>query len=167
MSEANSTTQSGVRQIPLTQGKVALIDDEDFERVNQYKWHALRDSHGTTWYARHVTPNPTRVLLLMHRLIVNAPFGMEVDHVNGDGLDNRRANLRICTHSENVCNQRKTHGTSRYKGVSWHKDTGKWQAQIKVNGRGMYLGCFTTEEEAHAAYCSASAKYHGGFGRTA
>lgn len=165
MSNGNSTTQPIVRQIPLTQGKVALVDEEDYEMVSQFKWYAHL-AHNI-WYARRSVHTPRQFAIRLHRFILDAPSDMQVDHINGDGLDNRRANLRLCTETENNRNARKKPGSSRFKGVHWHKASCKWCAAIQVNLRRLHLGLFDSEEAAHRAYCEASAKYHGKFGRTA
>ena len=155
-----------VREIQLSQGQVALVDDEDYERLSQCKWWAQYDKKGDRFYARCHILGTKNAIRRMHRVVCNAPPEMVVDHINGDGLDNRRANLRVCTQAENVRNAKPRKGaTSRFKGVSWHKTTRKWQARITSGGTLIHLGLFTTEEKAHDAYCNASEKYHGKFGR--
>jgi hypothetical protein len=95
------------------------------------------------------------------------PHGLEIDHIDRDGLNNRRENLRVSTPSQNSQNSRKNSlNTSGFKGVFFQKGLGKWRAQIKTNGKRKSLGCFLSPEEAHEAYCRASDKYHGEFGRT-
>lgn len=142
-----------MKEIILSKGKVALVDDEDFEKINKYKWYfsigyAIRNKNGST--------------LKMHRVILNAPAGMDVDHKNGNGLDNQKKNIRICTHSQNLFNQGKyKNNTSGLKGVSIHRK--KWIAKISVNSKRIELGYFKTKELAYQAYCSASIKYHGEF----
>src|ERR1700745_3514525 len=109
-----------MQEIPLTQGKVALVDDEDYELVAQYKWHA-HVTWDKKWYAKTHSGK-----LTMHKFLLNPPSDMEVDHVNGDGLDNRRQNLRICNSTQNKGNMRKQDGRSSiYKGVSWDKSRNK------------------------------------------
>ncbi len=103
----------------------------------------------------------------MHRQIMNAPKGIEVDHINSNGLDNRRSNLRLANRSENMRNICATsRNTSGFKGVTWHKAHSKWQAQITLNRKTYYLGLRETPAEAHALYCEASKKLHGEFSRT-
>ncbi|GAJ01158.1 unnamed protein product [marine sediment metagenome] len=138
--------------IALTQGKVALVDDADFEWLNQWKWYAFKDPR--VYYARRNSYENGKVCTIqMHRAILNPPLGSDSDHINGNGLDNRRTNLRVCTHAENCQNRRKPTGcSSRYKGVSWRKRTRKWRAYIWINGRQKQLGCFDEEEEAARAY---------------
>ena len=150
------------REIPLTQGKVALVDDEDYERVSHFKWHAHRDQRAALWYARRTWRRPQRGSILLHRLLLNAPRDKQVDHINGDGLDNRRCNLRLCSHAENMRNSRSRSGL---KGATFDKRRNKWYARICVNRRQIFLGFFDSEEEAHASYCAASICYHGAFGR--
>ncbi len=99
----------------------------------------------------------------MHRQIMGAPAGMVVDHVNHKTLDNQRENLRVCTQSQNNANQRKTRGASRFKGVAWHKRTGKWHARIGKNGRRHHLGCFNNEALAAQAYNAAALEHFGEF----
>jgi hypothetical protein len=104
----------------------------------------------------------------MHREIFGACDGQLVDHVDGDGLNNRRSNLRIATRAENNRNAAvRKDNTSGFKGVHWHKGDGRWQAQIRVAGKRIRLGAFDTPEAAHAAYCEAAARYHGAFARPA
>jgi hypothetical protein len=137
-----------MKQIPLTQGKVALVDDEDFEELNQFKWCA--NKMGKTFYAeRGYRCSGKSKTELMHRQILNAPSGMEVDHINHNTLDNRRENIRICTLMQNRRNRKRTiGGSSRFKGVSWNKEIKKWTAQIGMNEKIVYLGAFTNEEDA-------------------
>lgn len=153
------------RKIPLTQGQHALVDDADYERVSQHKWHIKRYSGGLAYATGR--PNGGERKVLMHRFILNPPDGFEVDHINGDGLDNRRANLRVCSHAENQKNVKKpTTNTSGYKGVAWSKHHLRWKAEIRANGKRIHLGTFDTAEEAAAAYDTAAKQMHGEFART-
>jgi hypothetical protein len=148
-----------VRKIELTQGRVALVDDCDFDWLSQWNWYfangyAVRGE-------RH--PEGKSQMILMHRVIMNAPDGMHVDHINGDGLDNRRSsNLRLCNHSQNQANRGpSSNSRSGIKGVWWHHQ--KWQAAIKIDGRTIHLGYFDHAADAAAAYDQAAIKYHGEF----
>ena len=150
-----------MKEIALTQGKVALVDDEDFERVSQFKWCA-------SWHSRQRVYTAVRrncgTNVLMHRFILQPPSMMHIDHINHDTLDNRRANLRVCTNAENHRNQRKTPGTSsQYKGVSWDRRKQKWRAQIRKDYKQQWLGYFADEDEAARAYNVAAQEHFGRF----
>jgi hypothetical protein len=144
-------------------GYEVLLSACDAEKVGKLKWHISK--RNPCVYFRHTGKKDKAILL--HRFILNAPPGIIVDHANGNTLDNRRENLRLCTIFENNSNRRKGKNTSsKYKGVSFHACNKKWQSQIKVNGCCIWLGDFDSEEDARDAYCNASKKYHGEFGRT-
>lgn len=156
-----------MKRIPLTQGKVALVDDADFERLNRWKWCAKWDRG--VFYA--VRPSPGGGTVLMHREVLNAPLGVIVDHRNqrnlGEdfGLDNQQGNLRLATNAQNIQNQRKTRGTSRFKGVYWNRARGKWHAGIRLSGVRKHLGYFDGEEDAARAYDQAARKLFREFAR--
>lgn len=122
-----------------------MVDDEDYEWLTQWKWSALVAPNN--YYAvRNV--RSTGEYIYMHRLIMNNPDA-DIDHANGNGLDNQRNNIRFCNSSQNQYNSRKAPGlSSRYKGVTWNKILSKWQAQIYSNGKCIYLGLFENEDEA-------------------
>ncbi len=149
-----------MREIKLTQGKVALVDDADFEWLNQWKWTATR--HKNTWYAyRNEGPRLSRKTIYMHRRIMEAPPEMEVDHDDSDGLHNWRGNLQVCTHQQNQHNRRKqSNNTSGYIGVTPNKKSKKYDAQIWVNKSKFYLGSFDLPEEAARTY-DKEARKHG------
>lgn len=168
MDTSNSTTIT----IQLTKGQVALIDDIDADLAG-FKWYTLNAGSASGHYAVRASARPNRVAILLHRVILERMTGRPLtkveltDHANGDTLDNRRANLRIATKAENMQNRRKSaHNTSGFKGVNWHRKTGKWQARITVNGKRKNLGYFDSPEMAHATYCEAAIKYHGEFANT-
>ncbi len=152
-----------MKQIKLTQDKVALVDDEDFETLNKYKWHYSRYSpHFENGYAKRRNPNGKPALIRMQHMILPLKKGYMVDHKNGNGLDNRRENLRLVTKSQNMMNcglQR--NNKSGYKGVCWHESNKKWRAQIFVNGRQYFLGLFKNKKDAARAYNDAAPHYHG------
>lgn len=152
-----------MKKIKLTQGKVALVDDEDFEELNKHKWFI----YSIGYAARYIRINKTkRKMISMHRIIMGRPAGMEVDHINHNILDNRKKNLRIVTHGQNMYNMKLSKSnTSGYKGVSWSKTAKKWSGLIQVNNKSIWLGNFKIKEDAAMAYNEAARKYHGEFAK--
>lgn len=151
-----------MKKIPLSQGKFALVDDEDFEWLTKIKWYAVKQKDGT-FYALGFLSG--RKSAYMHRLINNTPDGLHTDHINRDKLDNRRDNLRNASHSQNQYNRKNQSGvkSSKYKGVHWKKSHNKWYAQIRDNGKRKYLGMFNSEREAALAYNAYATKIHTSF----
>ena len=138
-----------MKTIKLTQGQVALVDDADFEVLNQFKWYTMK-SKNTFYAVRNITVGDKLKTVYMHWEIMG---GKWVDHVKGNGLDNQRSNLRFCTQSENIGNSRKQKNTSSsFKGVYWDKQAGKWRVQIIFNNHRTHLGLFTNEIEAAKSY---------------
>ena len=151
--------------ITLTQGFTAVIDAADVPLVARWNWCAHVQA-GTVYAQRTDHSGPKKRKVYLHRAIMGDPDGLDVDHRDGDGLNNRRNNLRKATTSQNICNQRiRSDNTSGLKGVS--PRYGKWQARITAHGKTRSLGWFPTPESAYAAYCKASLQMHGEFGRTA
>ena len=150
-------------EIPLTGGEVALIDLDDWPLVSQYTWSASRERWATYAVASWDRVNHRRAHIRMHRLIVGAQPGQQIDHWDHNGLDNRRTNLRMATPSQNAANNRPTSGRSGYKGVSWHKQCGKWVATITVDRRSRHLGLFEDPWEAAQAYNAAAVEAWGEF----
>ena len=153
--------------IALTQGKVAVVDDCDYEYLKQWKW---THSQG---YAIRKSPRRggKQTTILMHRLVARRAglriTGVNVDHYKDGGLDNRRGNLRIANQSQNCANQRlNRNNTSGYKGVSWYPKTKRWKVQIGVNRRVIHLGFRVDIKEAARLYDKAAKKYFGKFART-
>lgn len=155
-----------MKKIPLNGaragGRVALVDDADYELVSQYKWHASYTKSSGPYAATCSKVGGTWKTFRMHKLITGWP---QTDHVNGDGLDNRRSNLRSATSSQNSANSRPTRGTSRFKGVSWSLTRSKWHAKICVNGKKLHLGYFASEPEAALAYRTAAIAAFGEYAR--
>lgn len=141
-----------MKEIELTQGKIALVDDEDFEYINQWKWHAVKKKYGI-YYASRITrlSSGKQRGLAMHTAIIGVCEGYECDHIDGDGLNNQRTNLRFVTHRQNLQNRHEIK-SSRFVGVGWHKLTQKWRAQIRIDGKKKDLGYFNNETEAFDAY---------------
>lgn len=153
-----------MKTIQLSKGKCALVDDEVYGNLLSYKWTY---SHG---YAKRTEKETNRPIYL-HRVITNAPKGMEVDHINGDGLDNRLCNLRVCTRAENRRNQNLRKGNKHgYKGVQYSYAPGNrfkpYRAQVRVNGIIYGSRYFATAEEAARAYDELARQHHGAYART-
>jgi len=147
------------RLIPLTRQKFAIVDAKDYYYLSQFQWYAL---HGKrTFYACRRKNGKT---IKMHRLITNAPSHLVVDHIDHNGLNNRRSNLRLCTAAQNTRNAAPSTGaTSKYKGVHWYRDAKKWVAEIYLNRKKYHLGYFTDEIEAAKAYDKKAKVLHGQF----
>lgn len=141
----------GTRLIPLTKGRVAIVDEQDFERLSAFKWCVQSTPKGNLYASRH----DGDTMVLMHREILGVPDDINVDHRNWDGLDNRRDNLREATQARNSLNH-PGHKVkvSRFKGVYFHRQNQNWVASF----RHKHLGCFATEEEAASAYDAAAFK---------
>lgn len=159
---------SSVKTINLTQGKRAIIDDDDFERVSQFKWCAVR--RFGLWYAERAHPYKNggrrRASIPMHRFVMNAPPGVDVDHKNGNGLDNRKSELRFATQIQNCQNRGKRKIlSSKYKGVDWVPRDNRWRSRITVHGKTKQIGYFTSEIEAAAQYDFAARLFFGEFAR--
>ena len=147
-----------MREIQLTQGQVALVDDEDFEWLSQFKWFAVASKAKRTFYAARQLQrvNGKQYIIYMHHEIIGKPpKGFEVDHESGRGIDNQRENLRFVTRRQNCQNRKNVKSSSEYPGVSWYKRDKKWQVHIVIDGVNKYLGRFTDELEAFEIYCQA------------
>jgi hypothetical protein len=159
-----------MKVIPLTQNKVAIVDNEDYEELMKYKWHY------NNGYAVRLTTiqsgnkklgiKEKRKAIYMHKLINSTPDDFETDHINGITLDNRKCNLRTATNSQNQCNKKiQLNNTSGYKGVSWSKRANKWKAQIQYNNKYIYLGYFNAAEEAAISYNNKALELFGEFAK--
>jgi len=152
-----------MKEIPLPHGKVALVDDDVYDYLMQWKWHVK-----SNYAVRSETTSPGKQMCVyMHRVIMQASDDMEVDHIRSrETLNNQRKNLRVCSHAENGRNRTKgSNNTSGFKGVSFRKDITKWQAAIRLNGTDIYLGCFVTPEEAAKAYDAKALELFGEFAK--
>jgi hypothetical protein len=150
-----------VARIPLTCGKTALVDDEDYERLAGFKWYALRAiSSRENWYAAKKEDGKN---CYMHRFILSASEGQRVDHRDGDGLINTRSNLRFCTHQLNMANSRLPLPPSGYRGVRWKSDRSKWVAEAQSDGKSITIGGFHCAIEAARARDAYVKKLYGEF----
>jgi len=148
--------------ILLNQGFEAKVDPEDYEQLSKHRW-GVRHGHHVHYAVRWVN----RKAILMHRQIMKAKKGQIIDHINDDGLDNRRSNLRFCTRSQNSANSRLIRKTySNLKGVSWDKTNEYWVVRIQKDKKRMFLGCFKDKIEAHKVYVEVAKDFHGEFART-
>ncbi len=153
-----------MKQILLTQGQVAFVDDADYEELSKHKWFAEKHRSGN-FYAVRGFPlkNGKQRLIRMHRQILRLEFGdkRQGDHINHNTLDNHQDNLRICTNQQNTTNKKiRLNTTSRFKGVYWNKLAKKWHAQIGIDGKRKHLGFWKLEELAALTYDFAAMKYH-------
>lgn len=150
---------ANMKEIPLTQGKVALVDDADYEWLVQWKWYARKGRR--TWYAIR---GINKKHLSMHRELLGATTGSVVDHKDGNGLNNQRDNIRLATYTQNRANSPKSRvNTSGYKGVIWQKRGSRWRCVIYWQRRNIHIGMFSDKIEAAKAYDEAAKKYHGEF----
>jgi len=147
-------------EIPLTRGKVALIDIEDYERVSQYRWYANLFSEN--WYAA-TKGLDHKTTIMLHRFILNPKPEEEIDHINHNGLDDRRCNMRIATHQQNMMNIEKIYGSSKYKGVCWDKRINSWRCEIGSRINRVWIGRFFNEEDAARAYDKKAKELYGDF----
>lgn len=155
-----------MKQINLSQNKIAKVSDEDFDYLNQFSWYAFFNKGA--WYARrNARIDGHAVKISMHREITSAKKNWEVDHINGDGLDNQRSNLRLCSHADNILNTRDRIGKSKYKGVYLENRLhGRpWKAQIGYRKKKISIGRYATEHEAAIAYNNVAKQLHKDFAR--
>ena len=156
-----------MKKIKLTKGKYALVDDDCYEELSKYTWRCGGGSgRGRGYAVRAIKVNGRMTSMLMHRQIMRPPEGLETDHINGDRLDNRRDNLRVCTRAENSFNRTiNGNNTSGYKGVYWYEINKRWGARIAAGRKQIFLGLFANKEEAARAYDEAARRLHGEFAR--
>lgn len=164
--------EESYREIPLTQGQVALVDVEDYERLSAYKWFAQWAPHTQNFYAcRNIKMKDGKQRpIRMHREVVGISMDDPriVDHRDSyKTLDNRKSNLRVCSYLENARNtKRRKDNTTGLKGVTLQKRSGRWIAQIQVAGKKKHIGMYDSPEKAYAAYCEVAKKIHGEWSST-
>lgn len=155
-----------MKYISLSQGKFAIVDDEDYEEINKYRWHANLNIDKKSFYARRASYTPKYEAIRMHRLLLGLAKGdrRQGDHINGYTLDNRKENLRIATQAQNNCNTcKRSNNKSGFKGVSAYRLTGKWIANCRINRRQKHLGIFSTKEDAAQVYILIAYIHYGEF----
>ena len=154
-----------MKNIELTRGKCVLVDDDDFRWLSQLKWYAA--NQGTHKKAQWYAVTTDKAHHRMHRLILKAPANLLVDHIDGNGLNNQKINLRLVTYAQNAKNRARTltPGTSPYKGVNWYPLLKQWIARVQVDRKSIHIGYFDSEIEAAVAYDIAASKVHGEYAR--
>jgi hypothetical protein len=149
-----------MQKLKLTNGGHSFVDESTYALVNQWKWYKSKTDR-----VIRTTPGQGSKILL-HRLLLNFPKNQDIDHINGNPLDNRLSNLRLCSHKENMRNSKKyKNNTSGYKGVSWSKSNKKWGATIWLENKKKFLGYFENAADASHSYNEAASKYFGEFAR--
>lgn len=152
-----------MKEIKLSQNKVALVDDEDYPLLMKYNWHLGPKQCNSQYAIRHIYKGDKRSTTSMHREIIQVPNGKIIDHIDGNGLNNQKSNLRICTIQNNCMNRNMQYGTSLFKGVSAHNKN--WRARIKFNGKIYNLGTFPNEILAAEQYNNAAMLLFGNFAK--
>lgn len=169
MTTATATGDADLKPIPLTQGKLAIVDADDFERLDRFKWFLLRSTDRHLYAVRSATTEErtsgAKRVVLMHREIAGAADDEVVDHIDHDGLNNRKSNLRTCRRWQNMCNRLRDVRRSGYRGVTRRSNSPNFFARIYVNNQLIHLGNFSTPDEAAMAYDAAAREYHGEFAR--
>jgi hypothetical protein len=155
------------KEIPLSRGLKALVDDEDYEELSKYDWCAMKP--GSYCYAARgvYKADEKHIIVWMHRQILNTPDDMQTDHINGDTLDNRRCNIRVCTKNQNNFNRSKAlkPASSKYKGVYWSNIRKRWCSRIQKDGKTYWNGSFRDEKDAALAYNDKATELFGEFAR--
>lgn len=155
-----------MKEIALTQGMAALVDDEDYEYLSQFKWQVMVRSY-TSYAVRCLWKEGKQYASYMHRELMNNPKGLQIDHIDGNGLNNQKSNLRLCTTSQNQMNSKPRKNTqSGFKGVRWNRSNKKWESSLRINGENKYLGLYSQKEKAAIAYDNAAKQFFKEFSRT-
>ena len=149
------------KEILITRGQVVIVDEQDYEELSKYKWYLIDG-----FAARTIKKDDKRTTIYMHRVIMDAPMGVSVYHINHNKLDNQRENLRLVKGSARMHRRPSVKHSSKYRGVYWCKDKRKWIAEIKVYKKQIRLGRFEVEKDAAMAYDEAARKYYGSLART-
>jgi hypothetical protein len=165
MGSAWKNWKGKMKKIKLTQGKFALVDDEDFEALSKHNWHVGYNAPNQFYAKRWGKVCEKRNgQILMHREIMKTPDELQVDHINGNKLDNRKCNLRNCTHAQNQMNKAKAkNASSKFKGVRWDKKKNIWSVELRISGEIIHIGRYHNQIEAARAYDESAKKYHGEF----
>ena len=149
------------KKILITRGQIVTVDEQDYQELSQYKWYLIDG-----FAARTIKKENKRTTIYMHRVIMDAPIGISVYHINHNKLDNQRENLRLVKGSARMHRRPSVKHSSKYRGVYWCKDKRKWIAEIKVYKKQIRLGRFEVEKDAAVAYDEAARKYYGSLART-
>lgn len=143
-----------MKEIQLTQGKTAQVDNDDFDRLNLHKWYVMKNCK-TYYAARFITINGKEKTFRMHHAIMGKVQGLQTDHKDGNGLNNQKGNLRFVTVRQNAQNRKNIYKTSQYPGVCWDGDRDKWRSTIKINDKYKHIGRYVSEADAFIAYRNA------------
>lgn len=155
-----------MKKIPLTKGKYALVDEEDYDYLSKWKWCCDSKGYGFRTEKRSETGRQKRRGVYIHREVMSNPKGLQIDHINGDTLDNRKSNLRLASHSENMRNRKlQKNNTTGYKGVWFNKKRNRYIATIRINGQSRTIKSAETAEEAAEAYNERATEIYGNFAR--
>ncbi len=159
-----------MRKIELTQGQFAVIDDDDYDRISSHKWYAKKNNvkcKVVYYAATNITILGKRTTIRMHQFILgSSPNGKEIDHADGNTLNNQKHNLRFCTRTQNLYNAiGSPYSATKHKGITFNNKSNMYRVRISINGKSTHIGCFKKIEDAICVYNNAALKYHGEFAR--